>query len=1320
MIRFLLSFSSCVLLSGTSIARPAEAGDFWQQRNPGSNRLGHNCLATNGSLLVAAGYSGNLGRGTLSVSSDRGTTWQLVHQTANQALLSVASGGGRFVAVGVGMAPYPGKAYTMTSTGGREWHGAMIPTAAPLRDVAWTGGRFVAVGDNGTILTSTDGANWQASASGTTAYLTDVFIAGGGQVIALGRGGSSFDEGRAVISPDEGLTWSGLNVGTTAMLHSGTAWENGAMIWSDSQCILWNGVTWETVQKPVVNSQVYQPIYKVHRSGQEYVATGEDGVIYTSKEGRNWYREESLYLGGPADAAAIGGEWVIAGQKGQVLRTAPGALWSNALQSQTSATMRAVVRASDRFLAYGSFGTTYESLDGATWTQLAEGSSTLWQAAVARGNVTVVVGNYGSFRTTTAGVRTDGSLGQSIELNGVAASPTLFAAVGKAGLIYSSPDGIAWTSRQSGTPRNLTAVAWGGNAFHAVGEGGTHLTSPDGISWTADVIGEGSDLHGISFTTRGWIIVGKDGAIFHSGDGSTWTMRISGIPYDLNAVVETADGVMVLGAKSSAAWSPDGVTWKSQPVSGDLRDFTSAVYHEGTLVAVSGVPGVTYTSTIRVSVFPHALEFLHAPLPDLKAVEAREDGLIAVGGPGQIWSSPDGKSWNAQPRLTNWFFEDIHTAGNVSVIASDKGLLASTDGQHWIACDIVPTAWNSSLNSFKALAHGNGKWVCGAEDGDIIVSEDGFHWRQVPTPTVGSWDHIIKVIWSNGRFVAITSEANIFTSSDGEAWTAPALPANRGNSFTQIAWSNGRFLVPTSLGSKVLTSTDGLSWTLEDGTLPGGAFLGGLRTLNGRLWSFGLQEMIRSSADGVTWVRNSDSVLNIQGSSGEAPDKYDIKDLTHDGSQYIAVGTDGFITTSSDGFQWTYRECGPAHELNVVEHVKDRFIAISRDSLISSPDGTVWTKHSMPAPVPTPLQAIGWNGSIAVVLGEGSSYYSTDLWSWTLSPQPPSGSFNKVIWSGDRFIAVGRSGAKAISHDGMSWTNSSAFIGSDLNIASSGAQVLATSSSGTYSTIDGITWTKLVAPWAPTGNGQVIWTGEKFLLYGIYGSMIAESPDGQTGTVIGGSTGSPVPDFFTGNSFYDVTSSLAGKTLSRSQDGITWEPLDGMVPNDVQDFAASDNQLIAVGYAGLVLTSSATDSLSFQTLLTAKGYSTEGDLTMDGDRNGDGIANAVAYYLGLPLEGATGSADRESLPKLEEGDEGHELKFMIAEEDAADFLDLVIERSTGLDEWDEVSRRGPGGIWSGPAAVSETGSPDGRKVVTLKVQPGETPAFWRARVVARE
>ena len=98
---------------------------------------------------------------------------------------------------------------------------------------------------------------------------------------------------------------------------------------------------------------------------------------------------------------------------------------------------------------------------------------------------------------------------------GVAYGNGLFVAVGGLGFgtILTSPDGVSWTERTSGTYNPLSSVTYGNGTFVAVGEGGTILTSPDGVSWTERASPTKDFLNGVAYGNGTFVAVGKDGAI---------------------------------------------------------------------------------------------------------------------------------------------------------------------------------------------------------------------------------------------------------------------------------------------------------------------------------------------------------------------------------------------------------------------------------------------------------------------------------------------------------------------------------------------------------------------------------------------------------------------------------------------------------------------------------------------------------------------------------------------------------------------------------------------------------------------------------------
>ena len=69
------------------------------------------------------------------------------------------------------------------------------------------------------------------------------------------------------------------------------------------------------------------------------------------------------------------------------------------------------------------------------------------------------------------------------DLYSVAYGNGLYLAAGSHGALLTSPDGLAWTPRISGTTYRLKGLAYGGDQYVAVDDQGSVLTSPDGMTW---------------------------------------------------------------------------------------------------------------------------------------------------------------------------------------------------------------------------------------------------------------------------------------------------------------------------------------------------------------------------------------------------------------------------------------------------------------------------------------------------------------------------------------------------------------------------------------------------------------------------------------------------------------------------------------------------------------------------------------------------------------------------------------------------------------------------------------------------------------------
>jgi hypothetical protein len=262
-----------------------------------------------------------------------------------------------------------------------------------------------------------------------------------------------------------------------------------------------------------------------------------------------------------------GSTFVAMGDVNTVLRSTDGIQWTAQTPGKYGHYF-GVEWLGSHFTGTGSGGSISTSPDGETWAQqeYINFISSPFSDVAWSGTQYVVVGGTNIITSADEVNWTTSLTIPQWDLHGVAWSGSMFVIVGDSGLIYTSPDGSAWTQRQSGTAESLWDVIWSGTQYVACGAAGTILTSPDGITWTSQASGISGYLYrlswsGTQYAAVGWTWVGSSGqgAILTSPDGVTWT-QIFGMtkPYlqTLRDVVWMGNRLVAVGYGGTVLVSP--------------------------------------------------------------------------------------------------------------------------------------------------------------------------------------------------------------------------------------------------------------------------------------------------------------------------------------------------------------------------------------------------------------------------------------------------------------------------------------------------------------------------------------------------------------------------------------------------------------------------------------------------------------------------------------------------------------------------------------------------------------------------------------------
>jgi hypothetical protein len=204
--------------------------------------------------------------------------------------------------------------------------------------------------------------------------------------------------------------------------------------------------------------------------------------------------------------------------------------------------------------------------------------------------------------------------------------------------VYHSTNGINWTSHTTKIS-NFYGVTYGGGLFVAVGDGwlvgGTSgktnrniYTSPDGITWTArnsgSPINDVRDIKDVAYGAGRFVAVDGQGYFYTSTTGSTWTRSFNS---NAGGRVSYCNSFFIVPAgPGTNLVSTDGLTW-SLLTNNSASTFGRVIYANGLYAALSGTN--VFTSTNGTNWIPHNL---HAPSNvNLSEITFGNRNIVAVG-----------------------------------------------------------------------------------------------------------------------------------------------------------------------------------------------------------------------------------------------------------------------------------------------------------------------------------------------------------------------------------------------------------------------------------------------------------------------------------------------------------------------------------------------------------------------------------------------------------------------------------------------------------------------------------------------------------------
>jgi uncharacterized delta-60 repeat protein len=582
-----------------------------------------------------------------------------------------------------------------------------------------------------------------------------------------------------------------------------------------------------------------------------------------------------------------------------------------------------------------------------------------------------------------------------------------------------------------------------------------------------------------------FISVGDSGALLVSTDGQTWIARTSGTTKRLRAITASSGTMVAVGEAGTVLTSVDGITWISR-TTGTTESLRGVAANGSIFVAVGGNNAALVLTSLDGIQWTQRT----ASGGTLRSIAWGNSQFVAVGANGTVLTSPDGATWTSRASGTAARLDGaIWTGSQFEVLSATGGLYVSDDALSWTFNQAYPPTW------IEGLAWNDTSIVVVGAQGAIRTSNDGNSWISATSNTAQT---IHGVTWTGSASELSGDPVQTVGNIDFRIVTSPlsqTVVAGATVVFNAVAsvpnavyqwFKDGVALVGALSDTLTLTNVQprnggSYSVTATNGTTTATSSAGvltfrGQGTTGQQFIAVGQDGTILTSPEGFAWTRRtSGTTKRLRGAAAS-------------GNLIVTVGEIGTVLTSPDGATWTARTSGTAEGLRAVAASPTRFVAVGGATgslILFSTDGIVWSQATVP--VLGALRGIAYGNNTFVTVGQaGTILISSDGLTWSSFSSGTTDRLDGIVWTGSQFLTVSQTGLVLASSNGSSWTSSSGsapawlegltwsntayvVVGAGGEIATSPDGAFWTSvPSGTQATIHGVTWTGV--PFSPSGN----------------------------------------------------------------------------------------------------------------------------------------------------------------------------------------------------------------------------------------------------------
>jgi hypothetical protein len=477
-----------------------------------------------------------------------------------------------------------------------------------------------------------------------------------------------------IYTSDDLDIWLPRESNTTNALRAVTFFGSRILITGENGCVLHAETPTTFENGTLLDGATTDWLEAVAVSVTLAVAVGDNGAVYTARDGISWKRQDSGTSHWLRGAAYGSSTFLAVGDQGTIISSPDGTNWANRTSGSTTHLNR-ISFFNGQFTAVGDGGLTlYSTNAGVTWLNETSGATNELQDAITSSNALLLVGDH-EVRLKQA----DTWSNELAKTNGPPnwpyycgiSRPNFFLIAGQSGLQsegYQAEDlsPFFWLSPYNSIRNWLWDIHYQAGLYVTVGDFGTIMTSGNGVDWALELTPAAmtnETFLGVGGNTNLLLAVGSGGSIIISPNTLT------------NIIVTNSSGVTVTQTVSTI-----GVIWHTitqQPTTNDLQGISVL----GTnLYVLTGAKGTVLTS-------PDGLTWTTRASPTTKllsSVTAWPGGLVATGDKGAIITSPDGITWTLRTSGTaNWLYRVRYLNGYLIAVGQNGVVLVSTNGINW-------------------------------------------------------------------------------------------------------------------------------------------------------------------------------------------------------------------------------------------------------------------------------------------------------------------------------------------------------------------------------------------------------------------------------------------------------------------------------------------------------------------------------------------------------------------------------------------------------------------------------------------------------------